>query len=135
MLTQLLVETVIVVGFVVGLGRLRRSFPVTGARWRQIRATVSALCAAGVAAALIAAEGAANSSTAPPTQRLVTEAVEEGGGNNIVNVILTDVRALDTLGEIVVLAVAALGVIALGRPALVTPKTPISPPTREEVRA
>ena len=134
-LTQLLVETVIVVGFVIGLGRLRRSFPETGARWQQIRAAVAALCAAGVAAALIAAEGAASSATAPPTERLVTEAVDEGGGNNIVNVILTDVRALDTLGEIVVLAVAALGVIALGRPALVTPKTPISPPTREEVRA
>ena len=134
-LTQLLVETVIVVGFVVGLGRLRRSFPVTGARWRQVRATVAALCATGVAAALIAAQGAATSATAPPTQRLVTEAVDEGGGNNIVNVILTDVRALDTLGEIVVLAVAALGIVALGRPALVTPKTPISPPTREEVHA
>ncbi len=134
-LTQLLVETVIVVGFVIGLGRLRRSFPVTGARWQQIRALVAGLCAAGVAAALIAAEGAASSATAPPTERLVTEAVEEGGGNNIVNVILTDVRALDTLGEIVVLAVAALGVIALGRPALMTAKTPISPPTREEVRA
>ncbi len=134
-LTQLLVETVIVVGFVIGLGRLRRSFPETGARWRQVRAAVAGLCAAGVAAALIAAEGAASSATAPPTERLVAEAVDEGGGNNIVNVILTDVRALDTFGEIVVLAVAALGVVALGRPALVTPKTPISPPTREEVRA
>ena len=36
-----------------------------------------------------------------------------GGGNNIVNVILTDMRALDTLGEVVVLAVVALGIAAL----------------------
>jgi len=33
----------------------------------------------------------------------------------VVNVILVDFRALDTLGEIVVLAVAALGVVGLMR--------------------
>jgi multicomponent Na+:H+ antiporter subunit A len=36
-------------------------------------------------------------------------------GRNIVNVILVDFRAIDTLGEIVVLAVAASGVYALLR--------------------
>jgi len=36
-------------------------------------------------------------------------------GRNVVNVILVDFRALDTLGEITVLAVAALGVSALLR--------------------
>jgi multicomponent Na+:H+ antiporter subunit A len=36
-----------------------------------------------------------------------------GKGRNIVNVILVDFRAIDTLGEIVVLAVAAMGVYAL----------------------
>ena len=39
-------------------------------------------------------------------------------GRNVVNVILVDFRALDTLGEIVVLTVAALGVHALLRPLL-----------------
>jgi multicomponent Na+:H+ antiporter subunit A len=34
-------------------------------------------------------------------------------GRNVVNVILVDFRALDTLGEITVLAVAALGVFGL----------------------
>jgi multicomponent Na+:H+ antiporter subunit A len=34
-------------------------------------------------------------------------------GKNIVNVILVDFRALDTLGEVVVLAVAAMGVYVL----------------------
>ena len=37
----------------------------------------------------------------------------EGKGRNIVNVILVDFRAIDTLGEITVLAVAAIGVYAL----------------------
>jgi multicomponent Na+:H+ antiporter subunit A len=34
-------------------------------------------------------------------------------GRNVVNVILVDFRSLDTLGEIIVLAVAALGVVAM----------------------
>ncbi len=38
-----------------------------------------------------------------------------GKGRNIVNVILVDFRALDTLGEIVVLSIAALGVFSLMR--------------------
>jgi multicomponent Na+:H+ antiporter subunit A len=37
----------------------------------------------------------------------------EAKGKNVVNVILVDFRALDTLGEITVLAIAALGVAAL----------------------
>ncbi|KAA0549330.1 Na+/H+ antiporter subunit A [Bacillus sp. BGMRC 2118] len=36
-----------------------------------------------------------------------------GGGNNIVNVILVDMRGLDTMFEISVLGVAALGIVAL----------------------
>ena len=36
-------------------------------------------------------------------------------GRNVVNVILVDFRALDTLGEIIVLAAAAIGVTALLR--------------------
>jgi multicomponent Na+:H+ antiporter subunit A len=39
----------------------------------------------------------------------------EAYGRNIVNVILVDFRALDTMGEILVLGVAALGVVALLR--------------------
>jgi len=39
--------------------------------------------------------------------------VEEGGGENVVNVILVDVRAWDTFGEITVLVVAATGVASM----------------------
>ncbi len=38
-----------------------------------------------------------------------------GGGNNIVNVILVDFRGFDTMGEICVLALAAMGVFAMIR--------------------
>ncbi len=48
-----------------------------------------------------------------PLAELAAASVDEGGGNNIVNVILTDIRALDTLGEVVVLATVAIGILAL----------------------
>jgi multicomponent Na+:H+ antiporter subunit A len=55
-----------------------------------------------------------------PFDRSVTIAYEQlsypaAFGRNIVNVILVDFRAIDTLGEITVLAVAALGVLGLLR--------------------
>ncbi len=43
----------------------------------------------------------------------VANAKQLGGGTNVVNVILVDYRAFDTLGEIAVLAMAALGLQAL----------------------
>jgi len=36
-----------------------------------------------------------------------------GGGANVVNVILVDFRGFDTMGEITVLAIAAVGIYAL----------------------
>jgi multicomponent K+:H+ antiporter subunit A len=45
-----------------------------------------------------------------------------GGGTNVVNVILVDFRGFDTLGEITVLAIAALGIYALLK------NTPLTPP-------
>jgi multicomponent K+:H+ antiporter subunit A len=41
------------------------------------------------------------------------QSVPGGGGTNVVNVILVDFRGYDTFGEITVLAVAAIGVLAL----------------------
>ena len=55
-----------------------------------------------------------------PIDRTVTayfeqNSVPEAFGRNIVNVILVDFRALDTFGEIAVVAAAALGAYALIR--------------------
>ncbi|MEZ4606642.1 MAG: hydrogen gas-evolving membrane-bound hydrogenase subunit E [Deinococcales bacterium] len=41
------------------------------------------------------------------------QSVPFGQGHNIVNVILVDFRGIDTMGEITVLAIAALGIYAL----------------------
>jgi multicomponent Na+:H+ antiporter subunit A len=46
---------------------------------------------------------------------MVERAVPDGGGRNVVDVILVDFRAFDTLGEITVLSAAAIGVVALAR--------------------
>ena len=110
-LTQLLIETIIVVGFVTGLGHLNRQFPRIANTWRSVRLAVSLLVGVAVMGALAAAT--ASPSGQAPLEDLVRLGVETSGGNNIVNVILTDMRALDTLGEVVVLAVVALGIAAL----------------------
>jgi multicomponent Na+:H+ antiporter subunit A len=56
-------------------------------------------------------------SSTPLQERISTYYIEnsyaEGGGRNVVNVILVDFRGYDTLGEIVVLAIVAVGVRAL----------------------
>ena len=43
----------------------------------------------------------------------IQNALSGGGGTNIVNVILVDFRAFDTLGEITVLAIAGLGIFSM----------------------
>jgi len=112
-LTQLLVEAAIVVGFVLAFGHLSRSFPPVGLRWRAVRMAVAGLGGAAVVIGLVAASH--EPVAVPPLDEMVTQAAEIGGGNNVVNVILTDIRALDTLGEVFVLAIVALGVLALAR--------------------
>lgn len=112
-LTQLLVETVIVVGFVLAFGRLSRRFPPVGLRWRSVRLIIAGLGGAAVVVGLIAASG--DPAGAPPITEMVSGSVGEGGGKNVVNVILTDMRALDTLGEVVVLTIVAVGILALAR--------------------
>ena len=112
-LTQLLVETVIVVGFVLGLGRLATRFPTATRLWFVGRVAVSLLI--GVAVAVALAGAASSPSGEPPILELAESAVDEGGGNNVVNVILTDTRALDTLGEVIVLMAVAVGILTLTR--------------------
>jgi multicomponent Na+:H+ antiporter subunit A len=49
----------------------------------------------------------------PISDGYLERALPEADGRNVVNVILVDFRGLDTLGEITVLAVAALGIVSL----------------------
>jgi multicomponent Na+:H+ antiporter subunit A len=66
---------------------------------------------------------------------MIERSVPDGKGSNVVNVILVDFRGLDTLGEITVLVVAALGVVAVTRVARRGPATPNRMPESAIVNA
>ncbi len=110
-LTLLLVETVTVAVFAFVLGRLPRRFEEQPWRLgRAMRAGVALVVGGFVTAAALVTNGIR---TAPPVADVYVELAPDAGGRNVVNVILTDFRALDTLGEITVIAAAAVGIGAL----------------------
>jgi multicomponent Na+:H+ antiporter subunit A len=112
-LTQVLIETFTVALFAFVLSRLPRRF---GADYGSLSQRVRVLVA--LFAGLFVT-GAALIQSSVEHSRLVAEFYSENalaaGGRNVVNVILTDFRALDTFGEITVLVTAAIGVGALVR--------------------
>lgn len=111
-LTQALVETLTVVVFVLALRRLPEYFtdrPLSRQRYLRIALGVAV---AVVTAGFLLAAGAARTAD-PVSLALPEQALEFGGGGNIVNVILVDTRAWDTLGELAVLVAAATGVASL----------------------
>lgn len=113
-LTQLLIETLTLALFVLVLRHLPARFE--GVDWRLGRnSRIGVAVAVGVSTGLFSVWAASGRVAAPLTGEFLTRAEPEGGGRNVVNVILTDFRGFDTLGEITVLTVAALGVIALVR--------------------
>lgn len=111
--TQIMVETLTVILFVLVLYRMPAFVQLssTATRWRDL--LLAGLLGTAVALVLVAA-------LAPAPEPLVSQwhaahSVPEAHGRNIVNVILVDFRALDTLGETLVVAAAGLGVFALLR--------------------
>lgn len=111
-LTQFLVETLTLVVFVLVL----RAFPaeISGSRTAgfNVRRAVLAACV-GATVTVLGAFAVAARSAEPIWHRIPGAAYEFGGGKNAVNVLLVDIRAWDTLGEISVLVVAATGVASL----------------------
>jgi multicomponent Na+:H+ antiporter subunit A len=67
----------------------------------------------GTAVAVLAAFAVAARTAEPVWPEIPDAAYEFGGGKNAVNVLLVDLRAWDTLGEISVLVAAATGVASL----------------------
>ena len=118
-LTQLAVEVVTTILFLLGLRWMPKRQPLGDrtplrARLRRGRDLVLSVLAglglAGLAYALM---------TRPAPYSIspffLERALPEGGGTNVVNVMLVDFRAFDTMGEIVVLGIVALTVYALLR--------------------
>ncbi|AXH96744.1 Na+/H+ antiporter subunit A [Ornithinimicrobium avium] len=111
-LTQVLVETVVLVVLVLVLRRLSGRFPDDPTRLtRRVRALLGA--AVGAVVGVSTAVAAGSRVQEPVSADLAGRAVDYGGGLNIVNVILVDVRAWDTMGELSVVLATATGVASL----------------------
>ncbi|MDT0203464.1 Na+/H+ antiporter subunit A [Nocardioides sp. AE5] len=111
-LTQVLVETTSLVVFVLVLRRLPDYFtdrPLSNRRW--FRMALGAAVGLGVAGFMILATNAR--SQPPVSDGFPGPALEFGGGHSMISVILLDMRAWDTMGEISVLVAAATGVASL----------------------
>jgi multicomponent Na+:H+ antiporter subunit A len=113
-LTQFAIETLSVLLFVLVLRRLP-PLRVLSSRLERVRDGAVALAGGAFVAVLLLAATAAPH-PAPLRDYFAAASLPLANGRNVVNVILVDFRAFDTLGEITVLAVAALGVVALLRP-------------------
>ncbi|MEV5743878.1 hydrogen gas-evolving membrane-bound hydrogenase subunit E [Microbispora rosea] len=123
-LTLLLAEvlTAMVAAFV--LRGLPARLPRQGARGTMAAGALAALAGLSAAGGVLTLTGGRDLS---PAGRFFLGAAEpETGGRNVVNTILVDFRALDTLGEATVLAGAAAGLLLL----LPAPSARRAPPYR-----
>ena len=110
-LTQLLVEVATIALMMIVLHFLPQTSaaaPRPGHPWRD--AAIAGGAGLGMAAVAFAVMTRPLASISP---FYIAQALPQGGGANVVNVILVDFRAFDTMGEITVLAAAALLVFAL----------------------
>ena len=117
-LTQFSIETLSTVLFVLVLRFLPRS-------WRHRAPSIAAPMRIAVAGAVgvaifvfaLSASNARSSVDEPSmSEVMVEQSLPKGKGHNVVNVILVDFRGWDTMGEITVLLVAAVGAVSLARP-------------------
>ena len=111
-LTQMLVETIILVAFVLAM----RSLPAelrdrTGGKYRVTRVIIG--LGFGITMIFVGIHAMGARIAEPVSLAFPKLAYEGGGGLNIVNVTLVDIRVWDTFGEISVLALAATGVASL----------------------
>jgi multicomponent Na+:H+ antiporter subunit A len=114
-LTQFSIEILSTVLFVLVLRFLPRRFIDSApAIVRPVRLGVAVLVGAAVFVFAMVSTASRSEVVEPSVSVEIVDEVEaKDDGRNIIDVILVDVRGIDTLGEITVLAVAALGVVSL----------------------
>ncbi|MGM1021364.1 MAG: Na+/H+ antiporter subunit A [Bacillota bacterium] len=111
-LTQMIVETVSVILFLLcfrHLPKLKKDRAAARFRWPNLIIAVGV----GITVTLIALAAFGSSPFIPISEFFLKESYNLAGGKNVVNVILVDFRGFDTLFEIMVLAIASLGIYAL----------------------
>ncbi|AKF08647.1 Na(+) H(+) antiporter subunit A [Sandaracinus amylolyticus] len=112
-MTQFVVEALSVVVFVLAFRKLPR-LPLLSSRATRARDAVVAVGFGTVVSALALA--AARTNPDPSVSAwFLEQSLPAAHGHNVVNVILTDFRSVDTLGETIVVATAGFGVFALLR--------------------
>jgi multicomponent Na+:H+ antiporter subunit A len=112
-MTQFIIEALLVIVLVLAFYHLP-PFALLSPRWVRFRDLVVALIAGAGMTTLVLIVGL-TSTQRPLSEWYADHSVSDAHGRNIVNVILVDFRAFDTMGEITVLAIAAIGVYALLR--------------------
>ncbi len=112
-LTQVMIEVLSVVILVMVLHRLPLVIKRSGRLSRGRDAVVAA--AVGITMTLFVLTVARVDRDPTVSDFYLEQSVPAAHGRNVVNVILVDFRAMDTLGEITVLGAAGLGVLALLR--------------------
>jgi multicomponent K+:H+ antiporter subunit A len=110
-LTQLSVEVVSTVLLLMGLALLPQNSPHESSKLRRIRDGVLALVGGAGMSWLTWVLLTRNHDSI--SWYFLEKSLPLGGGTNVVNVILVDFRGYDTFGEITVLGIAAIGVLAL----------------------
>ena len=112
-MTQLCVETLATIMFLIVILKLRTKEAVRPeSRKSRIRSTVvAAFCAAALFVMLMGADLVVPFESF--SHYFIDKGIELTGGRNIVNMIVVDFRGYDTLGEISVLAIAALAIYNL----------------------
>lgn len=110
-MTQFIIETLTVVLFVIAFYHLPRYATVSSRRARARDLALS--IAAGTVMATLVIAAVHERSSPGIASYFLEQSLPAAHGRNVVNVILVDFRAADTLGEITVLAIAALGVYSL----------------------
>ncbi|MCR9150592.1 MAG: monovalent cation/H+ antiporter subunit A [Rhodobacteraceae bacterium] len=112
-LTQLTVEVVTIILLLLALNYLPKATPVETTAARRLLDGAIALGAGIGVAALTWAFLSRDRALPAISDYHLANSYEGGGGNNVVNVILVDFRGFDTMGEIIVLGIAALVIFAL----------------------
>ncbi|MBN1929121.1 MAG: putative monovalent cation/H+ antiporter subunit A [Chlorobiaceae bacterium] len=110
-LTTFAIETLNVILFVLVLAHLPKFTSRSRATGRLRDGLIAA--SAGVFMTLTVLQVTSTDLSSRLKEYFGNASLPDGHGRNVVNVILVDFRALDTLGEITVLAIAAIGVFAL----------------------
>jgi len=110
-LTTFAIETLNVILFMLVLYRLPKFFNHSSSSNRIRDAVIAG--SVGVFMTLVVLFSTSFELSSELKDYFASASLLEGKGRNVVNVILVDFRALDTLGEITVLAIAAIGVMTI----------------------